>query len=52
MMIPIASIVINGIGFATRIQINEVNELLQDGVWTKGVVINAQLIHSKTVSYD
>ena len=51
-MLAILSIPINGIGFASRIQINEAKMLLKDGEWTIGIVVDTKSVNIKTVSYD
>ncbi|MEQ8361910.1 MAG: DUF3592 domain-containing protein [Cyclobacteriaceae bacterium] len=52
MALAILSIPINGIGAGTRIQRQEVKELLKRGVWTTAIVTQTQSDHRKTVSYD
>ena len=52
MIIPIASLVINGFGFATKAQVIEVKDLTERGVWTNSLVIDAKSIHRKQVSYE
>lgn len=52
MALAIASIPINGIGAGTRIQSQEVKELLENGVWTQAIIFQTKSVHRKTVSYD
>ncbi len=51
MALAIAAIPINGISAGTRIQRQEVKELLERGVWTSAIVTQAKSVHRKTVSY-
>jgi hypothetical protein len=52
MIIPMASIMINGFGFATKAQVIEVQDLKERGEWTKSIVIDTKSVHRKQVSYN